>query len=214
MAPPRDRPAPHGPSHAAARPAEHGSPGRAQAFERLVTEHAGSLSRLAYLLLGDRDAADDLAADALLAAWRQWDTVCDVEQPTAYLRRVVVNMAASRVRSAARERRRMRLFQRDATAAVQHDPAAVVDVQDALRRLPARRRACVVLRYAFDLPEDEVARTLGVAVGTVKSQTSKGAAQLRTLLGDGSGVSSLECPGTRADEPGGRGRGAAQPPTT
>jgi RNA polymerase sigma factor (sigma-70 family) len=59
-----------------------------------------------------------------------------------------------------------------------------MDVRAALRRLPLRRRECVVLRYAFDVPEREVAEILGISVGTVKSQTSRGADQLASLLRD------------------------------
>lgn len=67
-----------------------------------------------------------------------------------------------------------------------HDPdtAVVVDVRSALLRLPPRRRACLVLRHGFQLTEYEVAETLGVSVGTVKSQTSKAVAQFRRQLGD------------------------------
>lgn len=61
----------------------------------------------------------------------------------------------------------------------------VVDVQGALRELPFRKRACVVLRHAFDLSEKDTALTLGVSVGTVKSQTSKGMAELERRLGHG-----------------------------
>jgi len=60
----------------------------------------------------------------------------------------------------------------------------VVDVRSALMRLPPRRRACLVLRHCFQLTEYEVAETLGVSVGTVKSQTSKAVAQFRQELGD------------------------------
>ena len=58
----------------------------------------------------------------------------------------------------------------------------MLDVRAALRRLPLRRRECVVLRYAFDVPEREVAAILGISVGAVKSQTSRGAAQLSEYL--------------------------------
>jgi RNA polymerase sigma-70 factor (sigma-E family) len=153
-------------------------------FESFVERHNRELGRLAYLMVGDRDAADDLTADALLAAWRQWDTVRASDHPLAYVRRVVINMAATRVRRMVRERRWLVMFQSDAMEVVPGtDSAAVVDVRSALQRLPAGRRACVVLRYAFDLSEAEVAELLGVSVGTVKSQTSKGAEQLRRVLG-------------------------------
>ena len=153
-------------------------------FEAFVERHSRELGRLAYLMVGDRDAADDLTADALLAAWRQWDTVRTSDHPLAYVRRVVINMAATRVRRMVRERRWLVMFQSDAMEVVPGtDTAAVVDVRKALIRLPAGRRACVVLRYAFDLSEHEVSELLGVSVGTVKSQTSKGAEQLRRALG-------------------------------
>lgn len=102
----------------------------------------------------------------------------------AYARGVVANLARSRIRSAVRERRRVALFwsHREETAD-NPDVAGVVDVQEALRGLPFRKRACVVLRHAFDLSEKDTAIALGVPVGTVKSQTSKGMAELQRLLG-------------------------------
>jgi DNA-directed RNA polymerase specialized sigma24 family protein len=83
-----------------------------------------------------------------------------------------------------RERRRVALFwgQRSEHAD-DPDVPAVLDVREALRRLPFRKRACVVLRHAFDLSEKETAVTLGISVGTVKSQTSRGIAELEKLLG-------------------------------
>lgn len=156
---------------------------RAAAFAAFVQRHGRELGRLAYLLLGDRDAADDLVGDAFLAAWQQWDVVRDADHPLAYMRRLVVNQAGSRIRRSARERRRLVLFRGDADETDRgRDTDTVVDVRSALARLPARRRACVVLRYGFDVSEQDVARILGVSVGTVKSQTSKGVAQLRPLL--------------------------------
>ena len=58
----------------------------------------------------------------------------------------------------------------------------MLDVRAALRQLPLRRRECVVLRYAFDVPEREVAEILGISIGAVKSLTSRGAAQLSEHL--------------------------------
>jgi RNA polymerase sigma-70 factor (sigma-E family) len=155
-------------------------------FEAFFDRHHRELSRLAYLLTGDQLAADDLTADVFLVAWRQWERVWSADQPLAYVRRVVVNLAATRIRRLARERSRLPLFHvSDADATAGPDGAAVVDVRAALQRLPERRRACVVLRYALDLPEAEVAEILGISVGTVKSQTSKGVAQLQKHLGQG-----------------------------
>ncbi|MFD4244554.1 SigE family RNA polymerase sigma factor [Streptomyces sp. NPDC058525] len=153
-------------------------------FRDFFERHHAGLSRLAYLLTGEPDAADDLAADAMVALWHRWPEVRQVDSPLAYARGTVANLARERVRAAVRERRRIRLFWSRGSEPV-HGPdvATVVTVRAALERLPFRKRACVVLRYAFDLPEKEVAQVLGIAVGTVKSQTSKGVAELRRLLG-------------------------------
>ncbi|MEU6349473.1 SigE family RNA polymerase sigma factor [Streptomyces sp. NPDC047072] len=153
-------------------------------FHAFFERHYAELSRLAHLLTGEPDAADDLAADALLALWHRWDRVRAADHPAAYARGVVANLARTRIRSAVRERRRVALFWSQREEKVENpDVAGVVDVQEALRRLPFRKRACVVLRHAFDLSEKDTALALGVSVGTVKSQTSKGMAELQKLLG-------------------------------
>jgi RNA polymerase sigma-70 factor (sigma-E family) len=155
-------------------------------FEAFFERHYREIGRLAYLLTGDHLAADDLTADAFLVAWRQWERIWSVDHPLAYVRRVVVNLAATRIRRITRERTRLPLFHiSDAEATAGPDGAAIVDVRAALQRLPDRRRACVVLRHALDLPEAEVAAILGISVGTVKSQTSKGVTQLQKQLGPG-----------------------------
>ncbi|TDU03416.1 RNA polymerase sigma-70 factor (sigma-E family) [Streptomyces sp. 846.5] len=149
-------------------------------FERHYTE----LARFAHLLTGESEAADDLAADALVSLWQRWDRMRSADQPLAYARGVVANMSRERIRSAVRERRRVALFwSRNPEQADLPDLAAVLDVRAALVRLPFRKRACVVLRHALDLSEKETAAALGISVGTVKSQTSKGLAELEGILG-------------------------------
>jgi len=153
-------------------------------FHDFFERHSAELARLAHLLTGEADSADDLAADALVALWHRWDRVRQADHPLAYARGVVSNMARSRIRSAVRERRRVALFWARRTDRVDDpDVAAVVDVRAALARLPFRKRSCVVLRHAFDLSEKDTALALGISVGTVKSQTSKGLAELERLLG-------------------------------
>ncbi|GAA2096645.1 SigE family RNA polymerase sigma factor [Streptomyces albiaxialis] len=156
----------------------------AEEFHAFFEEHHAALARLAHLLTGDTHEADDLAADALLAVWHRWDRVRAAGHPAAYARGVVANMARSRIRGAVRERRRVALFwSRECEGREDPDVPAVIDVRSALGALSFRKRACVVLRYAFDLSERETALALGTSVGTVKSQTSKGMAQLRRQLG-------------------------------
>lgn len=194
-------------------------------FHAFFERHYAELSRLAHLLTGEADAADDLAADALLAMWHRWDRVRAADHPVAYARGVVANLARTRIRSAVRERRRITLFWSQREEKTENpDVAGAVDVQSALRRLPFRKRACVVLRHAFDLSEKDTALALGVSVGTVKSQTSKGMAELKKLLGTevgprrmpagmtgagvtGGGVAGTGVPGARVTGAGAPGRG-------
>lgn len=154
-------------------------------FHRFFQQHHTEIAQLAYLLTGDADSADDLAADALAAVWNQWERVCSADHPLAYTRGIVTNLARSRIRSLVRERRRIALVSAGRRERFDGpDVPAVVDVRDALNRLPFRKRACVVLRHAFDLSEKETAQRLGISVGTVKSQTSRGVAELTRLLDD------------------------------
>ncbi|MFF5504062.1 SigE family RNA polymerase sigma factor [Streptomyces roseolus] len=160
-------------------------------FRDFFDRHYAELARLAYLLTGETDAADDLAADAMLALWHRWDRVRAADHPAAYARGVVANLVRTRIRGTVRERRRIAAFwDRRPEHTEDPDVPAVVDVRTALRALPFRKRACVVLRHAFDLSERDTALALGVSVGTVKSQTAKGMAELQRLL-DGRAATEL-----------------------
>ncbi|GHF92210.1 RNA polymerase sigma factor [Kitasatospora xanthocidica] len=153
-------------------------------FHDFFERHYAELARLAHLLTGETDAADDIAADALIALWQRWDRLRAADHPLAYARGVVANMAKARIRSAIRERRRVLLFWSRAPERTDGpDVAAVLDVRTALDKMPFRKRACVVMRHAFDLSEKDTAAALGISVGTVKSQTSKGMAELKRALG-------------------------------
>jgi RNA polymerase sigma-70 factor (sigma-E family) len=178
--------------------------GREHAFHAFFEAHYAELSRLAYLVTGRAEVADDLAADALLEVWRYWDRVVAADNPVGYACGVLLNLARNRLRRERRERRGLLGLVPLSSArayAGDVDVPAVLDVRGALRRLPYRRRACVVLRYAFDLSEQETARALGISVGTVKSQTSRGLTQLTELLGVTRRTRSSDAP-SPASEPG------------
>jgi RNA polymerase sigma-70 factor (sigma-E family) len=154
------------------------------AFRRFFEQHHADLSRLAYLVTGESGVADDLAADAFVEVWRHWDRVRAADSPSAYARGIVTNLARQWIKRQSRERRgllALGLLRRDRA---EPDTPAVLDVRAALRRLPLRRRECVVLRYALDVPEREVAEILGISIGAVKSLTSRGAAQLNEYLSE------------------------------
>lgn len=154
-------------------------------FEYFFKTYHRDLSRVAYALTGSHAEADDVVADAFASAWRHWERVRAAEHTLAYVRRSVVNLAASRIRKKVHERRGSALLG-PLTSWLHHGPDVVarVDLQVAVLALPPRRRACVVLRHVAGLSTTEVAETLGISEGAVKSQTWKALEQLRKTLGD------------------------------
>jgi RNA polymerase sigma-70 factor (sigma-E family) len=152
------------------------------AFRRFFDDHHADLSRLAYLVTGETHVADDLASDAFVEVWRHWERVQAADSPIAYARGIVTNLARQWIKRQTRERAgllRLGLLRRERG---ETDTPAILDMRAALRRLPLRRRECVILRYAFDVPEKEVAEILGISVGAVKGHASRGAAQLSGFL--------------------------------
>ncbi|MGI5214145.1 SigE family RNA polymerase sigma factor [Plantactinospora sp. CA-290183] len=154
-------------------------------FREFVEVRYGDLLRTAYLLTGSRHAAEDLVQNALLRAMRRW---AGVREPLAYVRRIMVNERLSlwhRIGSRELLTGMVGEWSRP-RAPDDRDLAEGVVVRDellgALGGLPARMRAVLVLRYWDDLPEAEIADTLGCSVGTVKSQASRGLARLRAVL--------------------------------
>jgi len=159
------------------------SSGERAAFDAFFAEHYRELARFAYLLTGEHAAADDVTAEALAETWKSWARVAGADRPLAYVRRIVANIAADRTTRLARERRSWRLWSHGRNDRLDApDTAAAVDLRRALLRIPARKRACVVLRYYYGLSEQETAATLGIAVGTVKSQSSRGLEELAAQL--------------------------------
>lgn len=152
-------------------------------FDAFFAAHYRELARFAYLLTGEHDAADDVTAEALAEAWKSWTRVSGADRPLAYVRRIVANLAADRTARLVRERRNWRLWSGGRSEHVDvPDTDAEVDLRRALLRIPARKRACVVLRYYYGLSEQETAATLGIAVGTVKSQSARGLQELAQQL--------------------------------
>ena len=157
-----------------------------RAFPEFYAAHHADLARLARRLSGEPDAADDLAAEAFLQMWRNWDRVDGADNPVAYARGVVAVLVRNRQRRLLRERECLTAIgPADSATRAAPEPSdvdAVLDVREALGRMPYGRRVCILLRYGYGLSEAETANLLGIAVGTVKSQTSRGADQLVRML--------------------------------
>jgi RNA polymerase sigma-70 factor (sigma-E family) len=165
------------------------SPPRAgEAVAALYAEHALGLVRLAVIMTGDQASAEDIVQDAFLGLYRRWEQLTDTSFPLAYVRASVLNGCRSALR------RRSRLRPADLAADVPGESAearAMLSeeqraVARAIRRLPGRQREALVLRYYLDLSEEEIARTMGISRGTVKSATSRALAAVGRLLKEGS----------------------------
>lgn len=131
-------------------------------FDDLYLTQYAPMVRLAYALVDTRAGAETLVEDAFAAVYERYDRIAD---PVAYLRVCVLN-------NARRALRRQR-FRRAA------DAAGYNLVIDAIRRLPRRQRAVVLLRYDLHLTDKEIASTLGVSLSTVKSTSSRALETLR-----------------------------------
>lgn len=152
----------------------------------LYASQQPALVRLAVLLVDDRAAAEDVVQDAFLALQRRWHAV-DPLAAGGYLRTSVVNGARSVLRRRRVARRHLRVAEPDEGPPA--DLALLLDeehrqVVEALRTLPRRQREVLVLRYWSELSESEIAATLGIARGTVKSSASRGLSALEKRLGD------------------------------
>jgi len=147
----------------------------------LYSRHRPALVRLAFGLVGDLSEAEEIVQDAFAALLRRWSALRDVEAAPGYLHTAVVNGANARHRQRKIRERAAAIIGRSAAYALP-DIAEQASVLAAIRQLPARKRACVLLRYYADLSENETAAVLGVSVGTVKSQTAKALARLAQLL--------------------------------
>ncbi|MBF5030764.1 MULTISPECIES: SigE family RNA polymerase sigma factor [unclassified Micromonospora] len=149
-------------------------------YEEFVAGRYREIVRFGVLLTGDGRLGEDLAQEGLIAAYRSWHRLGVPEgRPEAYVRQVMI-------RAAMRARRRRWRDEvptgelPDASRGGFADQSDLsVQVLASLRRLPADQRVVLVLRFWADASEAEVAQTLGVAVGTVKSRTSRALAALR-----------------------------------
>jgi|tagenome__1003787_1003787.scaffolds.fasta_scaffold20731205_2 RNA polymerase sigma-70 factor (sigma-E family) len=151
-------------------------------FDDFVRGSAPSLIRTAALLVGDRAEAEDLVQTALLRTGGHWSRARHA--PTAYARRVLVNLAKDGWRNRSRRPRTLssRSFPEPVADATEENLLLRDELLGALAELPSRQRAVLVLRFLEDLPAVEVARIVGCSEGTVRSQTHHALGRMRTIL--------------------------------
>lgn len=155
----------------------------------LFRTEARSLVRLARIFVDDRDAAEDIVQEAFLRLARHAGRIDTLEKAPAYLRSIVLNLTRDHNRRGLVSLRHHAASGRDID--VSDDTADQLArsedhrrVLDAVRRLPARQRACVTLRYFEELSIEQIGSTLGVSVNSVKTHLQRGMATLDRLLSE------------------------------
>jgi RNA polymerase sigma-70 factor, ECF subfamily len=151
-------------------------------FEEFYRGAVGRLLGQLFPVTGDLHEAEEVVQEAFARAFIHWSRLRDYEVPEAWVRRVAMNLAAERAR---RLRRRARAIMRAGPPPqVPQVSVEALDLLEALHTLPIRQRQVLVLHHLVGMPVDEVARTLSLPSGTVKSALVRGRRALAVLLGD------------------------------
>jgi RNA polymerase sigma-70 factor (sigma-E family) len=155
-----------------------------QAVTAIYTANYRSLVRLAAMLVRDVATAEEVVQDSFVAMHGAWRRLRDPDKALSYLRQSVVNRARSVLRHRAVVEKYAPKGLPDAQSA---EHGAIVELErtaviTALSTLPTRQREALVLRYYADLSEAEIANTMGISRGAVKSHTARGMAALRNVL--------------------------------
>ena len=159
-------------------------------FASFARERQQRLYRTAYLLCGNPDRAQDLVQSTLVALLRSWAKVRDAENLDAYARKALVRAFLSERRKLRREAEIHTLASAGGGDRAVPGPAAASELRilvlEALRSLPPKPRAMLVLRYWEDLSVEQTAVILGCSEGNVKSQSARGLERLREAMPQGS----------------------------
>jgi RNA polymerase sigma-70 factor (sigma-E family) len=150
-------------------------------FREFVRNRGTPLHQSAYLLCGDWHLADDVVQDTLIKAYQNWKRVRQADNPEAYVRRILINEVRGRWRRRERSVPVAEFTPEPAVADPTDDLVRRDGLMRALLTLPLRQRATIVLRYLEGRSERETAAVLGCSEGTVKSQSSRALANLKSF---------------------------------
>ena len=153
-------------------------------FAEFVRAHSPSLFRTAYLSTGDHQRAEDLLQATLERVYQRWPRVQEMDLPVAYARKVLVSQSVSWWRKRSSHESPLLDLAEPSWGGQIDEIAESQRVWAAVLTLPPRQRAVMVLRYYQDLSEAEIAETLGVSPGTVKSTAHAASRRLAELLGE------------------------------
>ena len=146
-------------------------------FEELYATYSPDAVRVAYLLVGERSQAEDIVQDAFVRVLGRFGELRKPESFRTYLMRAVVNLSKNYFRRRSLERQHAGA----ASPVIEARPERDDDLFDALKRLPERQRAALVLRYCEDLSEHDTAEILQTSTKAVKSLVTRGLAALREM---------------------------------
>jgi RNA polymerase sigma factor (sigma-70 family) len=153
------------------------------AFEWFYAEELRAVVQLAYALTGSRTAAEDIAQEAFVRAFRYWDRLAGTEHRRAWVRRVAANLAVSWLRRKLVEARALGRLGAQRTTTLDSLPAPHEEFWRAVRALPRRQAQSIALHYLEDHSVRDVASILGCAEGTVKAHPFKARRTLARRLG-------------------------------
>jgi RNA polymerase sigma-70 factor (sigma-E family) len=153
-------------------------------LDRLYRTHAPAALRFALMLTGERELSEDLVQEAFVRVAAKLDSLREPDAFGAYLMRAVANLAKSHFRHQQVVARHERSVPASALVVLPAEIVATDSLLVALRLLPIRQRAAIVLRYYNDASHEDIARTLDIPLGTVKSLLSRGLAKLRQGVHD------------------------------
>jgi len=153
------------------------------AYAALVGAASSRLYALACLILRDSDRAEDATQEALVRAWRELPRLREAERFDAWLRRLVVNACYDEARRV-RRRAEVTLFSVGERSVIDTSASMAESdrIERAFRQLPLDQRTVLVLQHYFSLTHVEIAETVGVPLGTVKSRVRYGVAAMRAAL--------------------------------
>ena len=175
-------------------PAIGGPAPRADSAERAVTElyaaHALGMIRLAHIMLGDQQSAEDVVQEAFCGLYRRWSSLSDPGSAVHYVRSAVLNGCRSVLRRRISSQASRGLLGEQPVVLSAESAVLTSEerhaVMAAVRRLPSRQREALVLRYYLDLSAEEAGATMGISPSSVRSAITRGLASLGRLLQESS----------------------------
>ena len=164
--------------------------GEQEAFNDIVTQYSSLMLRTARMIVGDQDIAEDVVQDALIQAWHHLPELREKGALRSWLMRIVVNQCISFKRKVARSsafiRQSLSEQEMDMMAQLADDHKGRIerdwDLAEAIKNLPVKQRAVIVLHYYYGMTLPEMARSLGTSENTLKKRIQAALATLRRIL--------------------------------